>query len=77
MAKSKNISDAMGDLLGLEKKHTSKPAGKGSSEAAAGRRNIYIEDDLFKRLKIYAAKNDTSASAIISDLVRAFLRDNE
>ena len=76
MAKDKNIGDAMGDLLGLENKSPQKtPAGEGSDPYKWKRHNIYMDDELWSRLKIYAYTNKTSSSNIISSLVENFLKD--
>ncbi len=67
----------MGELLDLKKNDDPIPKAKGerTNTAKSGRRNIYIKDDIFKRLKIYATINETSASAIIQSLVEQFLKE--
>ncbi|MCB0262324.1 MAG: hypothetical protein KDE52_01085 [Calditrichaeota bacterium] len=39
--------------------------------------NIYIDKEIWKQLRSFAVNNETSASAIIEQLLRNFLSENE
>jgi len=39
--------------------------------------NLSIDKDLIKRLKVYATINDTSVSAVMTELAEKFLNDSE
>jgi len=38
--------------------------------------NFYIQADLKRQIKIYAAANDTSVTEIFNDLIKSFLAEN-
>lgn len=44
---------------------------------AKGRMTLSIDDELVKKIKIYAIKNDTNVTAVVEQLIQEFLDKQE